>query len=497
VTANTAAHSHIAIIGAGFGGIAVAFRLQQAAIDDFVLIERAADVGGVWRDNTYPGAAVDIQCQLYSYSFALNPQWQNLFAKQPEIHDYLHNVVRRFELLPRLLLNCAVERLEWNDSEQLWRLQTTLGARTADHVVIATGALAVPNHPEIPGTDRFAGAMFHSSQWNHELDLTGKRVAVVGTGASAAQFIPALQATVAHLTVFQRTPAWVLPRHDRPIGTRTRWLIGALPVLQRLQRLSIYLKREPLLLGFRHPALQKPAELLARNHLRSQVKDPALRAKLLPDYRLGCKRVLISDDYWSALDKPNVTVVTDRIREVTSDAVVDATGTRHQVDAIVLGTGFETGRLPLTDRVHGGDGTSMAEKWAGNPTAYRGTTVAGFPNCYLINGPNVGVGHTSMIYMYESQAQYIVSAISYALAHSVTAIEPTVEAQEAFNSEVDRLSAGTVWTRGGCRSWYLNRDGRNTSLWPGSTLRYRRMMKRFNPGHHLFHGRGAITPSSH
>lgn len=496
MNAHPVAHSRIAIIGAGFGGIAVAVRLRQAGIDDFALLDRAADIGGVWRDNTYPGAAVDIQCQLYSYSFAPNPLWQNLFAKQAEICDYLHDVVRRFGLLPHLVLNCAVERLDWLDREQRWQMQTTSGARTADHVVVATGGLSVPYVPEIPGMDRFAGALFHSSRWDHELDLTGKRVAVIGTGASAAQFIPALQATVTHLTVFQRTPAWVIPRHDRRIGTHTRRLMGALPSLQRLQRLGIYLKRERLLLGFRHPALQKPAELLARRHLESQVKDPALRAKLLPDYRLGCKRVLISDDYLSSLDERNVAVVTDRIREVTSDAVVDATGTHHHVDAIVLGTGFVTGRLPVTDRIRGGDGTSMAERWAGNPTAYLGTAVAGFPNCYLINGPNVGLGHSSMIYMYESQATYIVSAISYARAHSVAAIEPTVEAQEAFTAEVDRLSAGTVWTSGGCRSWYLNREGRNTILWPGSTFRYRRMTKRFDPGHHVLHRRRATTPSA-
>lgn len=496
MNASSGAHSHVAIVGAGLGGLAVACRLQRAGIDDFVVIDRAADVGGVWRDNTYPGAAVDVQCQLYSYSFALNPHWPNLFAKQPEICDYLHDVVRRCGLFPHLVLNCAVERLDWDEGEQCWRMQTTSGARTADHVVVATGGLSVPNIPEIPGMDRFAGKWFHSSRWDHETDLTGKRVAVIGTGASAAQFIPALQATVAHLTVFQRTPAWVLPRHDRQLGTRHRWLLSAAPSLQRLQRLGIYLKRERLLLGFRHPALQRPAELLARKHLASQVKDPELRAKLLPDYRLGCKRVLISDDYLSALDKPNVTVVTDRIREVTPDAVVDATGTHHRVDVIVLGTGFDAARLHLTDSIRGAGGTSMSERWAGNPTAYLGTAVAGFPNCYLINGPNVGLGHTSMIYMYESQANYILSTVRYARAHSVTAVEPTVEAQEAFTATVDELSSGTVWTSGGCKSWYLNREGRNTNLWPGSTLRYRRMTKRFVPDHHVLHRRRPTTARS-
>lgn len=490
------AHSHIAIIGAGFGGLAVAIRLQQAGFNDFVLMDRAADIGGVWRDNSYPGAAVDIQCQLYSLSSALNPQWHNLFAKQPEIWAYLRDVARRFGLLPRLLLNCAAERLDWDPAEHLWRMQTTLGKRTADHVVVATGALADPNIPEIPGMDDFVGALFHSARWNHGVDFTGKRVAVIGTGGSAAQFIPALQPSVAQMTVFQRTPAWVIPRHDRQISLRKQRLLAAVPVLQRLQRLYIYLKREQLLLGFRHPAFQLPLEFLARKHLEAQVKDPELRAKLLPKYRLGCKRVLISDDYLSALAKPNVTVVTEGIRAVTSEGIVDGTGTHHRVDAIILGTGFRTGRLPLTDRIWGVDGLNMAERWAGNPTAYLGTTVAGFPNCYLINGPNIGVGHTSVVYMYESQARYIVSTISYARAHSVTALEPTAEAQEAFTAEVDRLGIGTVWTSGGCRSWYLNANGRNTNLWPGSTFSYRRMTRRFNPNHHVLDRRLEATPTA-
>lgn len=484
---NAVAHNHIAIIGAGFGGLAVAIRLQKAGFNDFVLMDRAADIGGVWRDNTYPGAAVDVQCQLYSFSSALNPQWHNLFAKQPEIWDYLHDVVRRFGLMPHLLLNCGVEQLDWDPAEQVWRMQTTLGRRTATHVVVATGTLAEPDSPRIPGMDGFAGAVFHSARWDHTIDFAHQRIAVIGTGASAAQFIPAIQPIVPHLTVFQRTPAWVLPRHDREIGTRKQRLLGALPVLQRVQRLRIYLKREQLLLGFRHPTFQKPAEFLARKHLKSQVKDPELRAKLLPDYRLGCKRVLISDDYLSALAKPNVTVVTDGIRQVGPDGITDGAGTHHQVDVIVLGTGFKTGRLPLSDCIRGVDGMSMADKWASNPTAYLGTTVAGFPNCYLVSGPNTGLGHSSVIYMYESQANYIASAISYARAHSVNALEPTPDAQQDFAANVDRLSVGTVWTSGGCRSWYLNADGRNTNLWPGTTFSYRRMTQRFNPDHYVLH----------
>ncbi|OBJ83794.1 flavin-containing monooxygenase [Mycobacterium asiaticum] len=496
MNSNAFSHNHIAIIGAGFGGLAVAIRLQQAGFNNFVVLDRAADIGGVWRDNTYPGAAVDIQCQLYSLSSALNPQWRNRFAKQPEIWNYMRDVVRRFGLLPHLLLNCAVEGLDWDPVEQLWRIQTVLGERTAKHIVVATGALAEPNIPQLPGMDRFAGPLFHSARWDHGIDLTGKRVAVIGTGASAAQFIPALQSTVAHMTVFQRTPAWVLPRHDRAIGARKQQMLETLPALQRLQRLRFYLKREQLLLGFRHPVFQKPAEFLARKHLYAQVSDPELRAKLLPDYRLGCKRIVISDDYLSALVKPNVTVVTEGIHEITPGGIVDDSGAEHRVDTIILGTGFKTDRLPLTDRIRGVDGTSMAERWAGNPTAYLGITVAGFPNCYLIAGPNTGLGHTSVLYMYESQANYIASTISYARTHSVAALEPTRHAQEAYTAEVDRLSVGTVWSSGGCRSWYLNANGRNTNLWPGGTLSYRRRTRRFDPDHYVLRHRLAAAPAS-
>ncbi|OBI87910.1 flavin-containing monooxygenase [Mycobacterium asiaticum] len=496
MNSNARAHNQIAIVGAGFGGIAVAIRLQQAGINNFVVMDRAADIGGVWRDNTYPGAAVDIQCQLYSFSSALNPQWRNLFAKQPEIWNYMRDVVRRCGLLPHLLLNCAVEGLDWDPVEQLWRIQTVLGERTANHIVVATGALAEPNIPQLPGMDRFAGPLFHSARWDHAIDLTGKRIAVIGTGASAAQFIPALQPSVAHMTVFQRTPAWVLPRHDREIGSRKQQMLGALPALQRLQRLRFYLKREQLLLGFRHPAFQKPAEFLARKHLYAQVADPELRAKLLPDYRLGCKRIVISDEYLSALAKPNVTVVTEGIREITPGGIIDATGAEHRFDTIVLGTGFKTDRLPLTDRIRGVDGMSMAQRWAGNPTAYLGITVAGFPNCYLIAGPNTGLGHTSVLYMYESQANYIASTISYARTHSVAALEPTRHAQEAYTAEVDRLSVGTVWSSGGCRSWYLNANGRNTNLWPGGTFSYRRRTRRFDPDHYVLRHRLAPAPAS-
>ena len=487
MTNNAVPHNHVAIIGTGFGGIATAIKLQHDGFDDFVLLDRAGDVGGVWRDNDYPGAAVDVQCQLYSYSFAPNPHWRHFYAKQPEIHAYLKDVTERFGLRRHLMLNCAVQQLNWDPAEQLWRLQTARGARTANHVVIATGALADPLIPASPGLDRFAGVSFRSARWDHDFDLAGKRVAVIGTGASAVQFVPAIQPAVARMTVFQRTPAWVMPRHDREINAHARLLFRAVPRLQRLQRLRIYLQRELFVLGFRNPALLKRAERQARRHLKAQVSDPVLRAKLLPNYRLGCKRILVSDDYLRALDQPTVTLNTDGIEAITEHGIIDGTGAHHDVDAIIFGTGFQTSRLPLTDRIYGPDGQSMAQVWNDNPTAYLGTAVNGFPNCYLIHGPNIGLGHTSVIHMFESQANYIAAAISHARTHGITSVEPTPAAQKAFTAEVDHLSTGSVWTAGGCKSWYLNDSGRNVSLWPGTTFDYRRRTLRFDPAQHLMH----------
>jgi cation diffusion facilitator CzcD-associated flavoprotein CzcO len=494
MTTTLTPHSHVAIIGTGFGGLATAIRLKQKGFNDIVLLERAGEVGGVWRDNDYPGAAVDVQSHLYSLSFAPNPNWHNSYAKQPELHAYLKNVADSFGLRPHLVLDCDVQRLDWHPARGLWRLQTARGERTANHVVVATGALAEPVIPKLAGLDRFAGVTFHSSRWDHDVDLTGKRVAVIGTGASAVQFIPAIQPAVGQMTVFQRTPHWVMPRHDHEIGARARRLFRAIPALQRLHRLKIYLQREWIIVGFHHPWVMRVPERRARQHLNDQVSDPVLRAKLLPDYRLGCKRILLSDDYLCALDQPNVAVATAGIAEVDEHGIIDADGKHHPVDVIIFGTGFDTSKLPLTDQIYGADGRSMAEVWDGNPTAYLGTSVVGFPNCYMIHGPNIGSGHNSVIYMIEAQVNYITAAVGYAREHRIAAVEPTSAAQQAFVAEVDRLSGGSVWTTGGCNSWYLNDNGRNINLWPGATFDYRRRALRFEPAEHLLHHAPAQIP---
>ena len=390
-----------------------------------------------------------------------------------------------FGLRHHLVLDCTVERLDWDPVEQLWRLETARGKRTATHVVIATGALADPVIPALPGLDRFEGVSFHSARWNRDLDLSGKRIAAIGTGPSAVQFVPAIQPDVAHMTVFQRTPAWVVPRHDHEISEAKRRLYRTVPALQRMERLSLYLRHEWKIVAFRNPVLMKLPERQARKHLETQVCDPEVRAKLLPDFRFGCKRVLISDDYLRSLDQPNVSLVTDGIRSIDENGLIDNTGKHHRVDAIIFGTGFRTSRLPLTDRTYGAHGRTMAEIWGNSPTAYLGTSVAGFPNCYLIHGPNIGLGHNSVIQMIESQANYIAGAVGYARGHRIAAVEPTTAAQQAFTDEVDRLGEGTVWTSGGCKSWYLNETGRNINIWPGTTFDYRRRTMRFDPTQHL------------
>ncbi|MCW2754784.1 MAG: putative monooxygenase [Marmoricola sp.] len=486
ITKTRVPHNQVAIIGTGFGGIATAVRLRNAGIRDFVMIDRAHEVGGVWRDNDYPGAAVDVRSRLYSLSFAPNPNWSHTFARRGEIFAYLREVADKEGLRQHLVLGCNVDGADWDEDAQTWRLSTSDGERTAQHLVIATGALADPIIPILPGVEDFRGAAFHSAQWDHSVELEGKKVAVIGTGPSAVQVIPAIQPTVEHLTVFQRTAAWVVPRHDKEISERTKRLFRALPALERLQRLAMYLQHESTHVGFRHPSLMGPPERRARKHLEAQVSDPELREKLTPQFRFGCKRILISDHYLASLDRPNVEVVTDSITRVTENGIIDDAGVEHEVDVIIYGTGFETSRLPLTDKVRDASGQSMVEFWQGSPTAYLGTSVAGFPNAYLIHGPNIGLGHNSVIHMLESQSIYIASAVAYARDHGLASLVPTTAAHRAYADEVDSMSEGTVWTTGGCDSWYLH-NGRNSNIWPGTATDFRRRVSRFNPDDHLAH----------
>lgn len=475
--------TRVAVVGSGFAGLGAAIALAEAGCA-VTVFERAGDVGGVWRDNGYPGAACDVQSHVYSFSFAPNPNWDNMFARQSEIYTYLQRVAREYGVMERIRLNCPVKAARWDTDASLWRLTTTAGEFEAEHLVVATGALADPVIPVVPGIERFGGAVFHSARWDHTFDLRGKRIAVVGTGASAIQFVPAIQPQVAELTLFQRTAPWVMPRPDRPISPAKQRMYRAMPWTQRAARTRIYLQREMTVLGFRNPMLMKHAERTSLKHLRSQVSDPRLREKLTPDYRLGCKRILLSNDYWASLDQPNADVVTSGIREVTPDGVIDNDGVLHEVDAIIFGTGFQTSRLPLTDQIYGPGGATMAAVWGDSPRAYLGTSVAGFPNVYLMHGPNIGLGHNSVIAMFEAQIKYIVAAVRHSADHQIAELEPSAEAQQEFVDMADRLTDGSVWTSGGCDSWYLDATGRNSNLWPGTTVKYRVLTNRFRPADH-------------
>ena len=471
----------VAIIGSGFGGLGTAIRLRQQGMHDFVVLERAGDVGGTWRDNTYPGCACDVQSHLYSFSFAPNPGWSRSFSPQPEIQAYLQRCARDFGVLPHLRFHHEVTDARWDEGARRWRIQTTQGPLTARVLVMAAGALSDPVIPGLPGLEGFQGRAFHSARWDHAYDLRGKRVAVVGTGASAIQFIPQIQPDVARMHVYQRTPPWILPRHQRDLRPAEQRLFRGVPGVQRAARGAIYLAREAMVLAFRHPRAMRLAQAVALRHLRRSVPDPALRKKLTPDWTMGCKRVLLSNDYLPALTQPNVEVVTDGIAEVRAHSIVSAGGTERPVDAIIFGTGFQPTDPPLARHTHGRGGRTLAQAWAGSPRAHVGTTVAGFPNLFMLMGPNTGLGHTSVVYMIEAQVEHLVGALRHMGMHGIAALEPKPEAQEEFVATLDRRMTGTVWTSGGCRSWYLDATGRNSTLWPDFTWRFRRRVARFEP----------------
>ncbi len=472
----------VAIIGTGFSGLGVAIRLKQAGINDFTILERADEVGGTWRDNSYPGCACDIPSHLYSFSFALNPDWSRVFSPQPEIWAYMQRCTTQYGITPHIRFSCPLEEAAWDEAAQLWRLTTPQGEITAQVLVMGYGPLSEPMLPNISGLDKFEGTLFHSAEWNHDHDLSGERVAVIGTGASAIQFVPQIQPTVSQLTMFQRTPPWIFPRMDHDIPTWQRQLYKRLPLAQRLVRSKMYWVRElrGTALFFYKPERSKQAEQLALKFLESQVADPELRAKLTPSYALGCKRILISDDFYQAVTKPNVQIVTDRIKEIRAHSVVTDDGTEHEVDTIICATGFRASEAPAARLVRGREGQVLAEVWQNGAEAYLGTTVTGFPNMFLLIGPNTGLGHNSMIFMIEAQVNYILDALRMMERQQVQAIEVQPETQASFNEEIQKRLQGTVWNSG-CKSWYLNDQGRNTTLWPGFTVSFRQRLRRFDP----------------
>lgn len=480
----SAKHVDVAIIGTGFAGLGMAIRLKDAGMDDFVLLEKADEVGGTWRDNHYPGCACDVPSHLYSFSFAQNPEWSRLFSPQPEILGYLKRVTDERGLRDHIRFNSALTEARWDDTLGAWQLVTAGGDRyTARVVVSGMGGLSRPVYPTgIQGLDTFKGKTFHSQDWDHGYDLAGKRIAVIGTGASAIQFVPQIQKKAARVDLYQRTPPWITPKPDGRVGEKAKALFKRVPAIQRALRGAIYSVLEARALGFVvNPRLMAIDDRVARKHLARQVKDPVLRAKLTPDYRIGCKRVLISNDYYPAVSQPNVSLITEGIAEVRAHSIVDRNGVEREVDAIIFGTGFAATDPVPAKMIFGKGGLDLLDAWKDGPEAYKGTTVAGFPNLFLIVGPNVGLGHSSMVYMIESQVAYVLDALKTMKAQGKPVLEVRAEKQAAFNAELQARTAKTVWNTGGCKSWYLHpQSGKNVTLWPGFTWQFRRITRRFD-----------------
>ncbi len=483
----TQKHIPIAIIGSGFAGLGMAIRLKEAGIEDFVIFERAEEVGGTWRDNTYPGCACDIESDLYSYSFAPNPNWSRTWSPQPEILAYLRSCATRFGVHSHIKFRQNLEKAIWDDASKQWQLTISGYPFTCQVLISCMGALTEPLVPALRGLEQFRGKIFHSARWDKDHKLAGRKVAVLGTGASAIQFIPEIQPVVEQLYVFQRTPAWILPSYNPKLSESKNRRFSAFPLLQKLSRLRFYLLHESMGIAFRFPLFMKHFEKFAKNYLRRKVADSVLRAKLTPNYAMGCKRILISSRYYPAIQSHNVEVIAEAVEEIRPNSVVTSEGKEREVDTIILGTGFRLSDMHSSKELLGRNGQTLLDYWQGSPKAHLGTTIADFPNLFFVFGPNTGLGHNSVILMAESQMTYIRKAIQWMRKMKVASLEPRPESQAAFNRVLDRKMINTVWNSG-CKSWYLDGTGRNSLLWPGSVGSFRRRLV-FKPAEFIFSSR--------
>jgi cation diffusion facilitator CzcD-associated flavoprotein CzcO len=462
----------VAIVGSGFSGICMGVLLKEAGIESFVLLEKGDDVGGTWRENTYPGAACDVPSHLYSFSFAPNPRWSRAYSPQGEILDYLRATCSRYGVTPHVRFGSFVESADFDEAKGRWTVRTKDGhVVRARSFVLGNGALHLPSMPDIRGRESYAGRSCHSAKWDHTLDLTGKTVGVIGTGASAIQIVPAIASKVKQLHLFQRTPAWVAPRNDHAYSERTKQLFSQHPRVQKLLRGAIYTRAEATALAFLEPTYMKPLEWLATKHIESQVKDRALREALTPKYRMGCKRILVSDDYYPAVCRANVELVTTGIDHIEAAGVATVDGRVRALDALIYATGFDVAGYLSPISISGLGGRDLAESWKASPSAYLGITMSGFPNMFALMGPNTGLGHNSMIYMIEAQARYAVQGIRAIRDRKLRYLDVREDVQREFTKQIDEKMAKTVWATG-CSSWYLAGGGRNSTLWPGFTFDY-------------------------
>lgn len=469
------------IVGAGIGGIATAIELRRSGIHDFVILEKADDLGGVWRENTYPGAACDVPSPLYSFSYARNLAWPRRYSAQPDIHAYIGHTARTYGVTSHIRFGSEVTSAEFDEASARWLVRTATGEEYAPRVLVpATGQLSRPSYPDLPGIETFRGPSFHSAEWDHGCDLTGKRVAVIGTGASAIQFVPEIQPSVERLTVFQRSAQYIMPRRDHAYTRTHHRLFRALPFLQTIDRVGFWLYTE-----FAQQCLSKWQSFTpvfraqTEKHLREQIADPELRRKLTPDYQLGCKRVLFSNDYLPSLEQSNVDLVPERVTEITASGVRTADRTEHAADVIVYGTGFAALELLAPMKIHGLDHRPLSTAWSEGARAHLGITVPGFPNLLLVYGPNTNLGGGSIIYMLESQARYIRDAVRRLADRPGHYLDVRPEAEQRWDDEMQGRLARSVWTR--CSNWYRTAQGRVVSNWPGRTAEYRRRTRRLNP----------------
>lgn len=475
----------VVIVGGGFSGLGVAIRLLKEGMGDFVILEKGSRLGGTWRDNTYPGCACDVPSQLYSFSFALNAEWGRIFAEHAEIQAYLEATAEGFKVTPHVRLDTELQEARWDDEAMVWRLKTSQGPYEAQVLVAGLGPLHEPRIPDLPGMDAFKGEVFHSARWRHDLALRGCKVAVVGTGSSAIQFVPEIQPEVAALTIFQRTASWVLPKPDHAIPEIEKAAFRHLPGFQRGFRAAIYGALELVQLAQRKPERMDRLSKLSLMHLERQVKDPALRRRLTPDFSMGCKRFLLSNTWYPAIQAPNVKLVSAGVKAITPGGLIGDDGVEVEADTIIFGTGFHATDPPAAQRVFGRRGRSLADTWQGSPQAYLGTTIADFPNLFFMIGPNLGNGHTSALILIEAQARYIADALRAMDRDGLASIAVRPAVQAHYNEAVQEALAGTVWNAGGCASWYIDKTGRNSSIYPWTTLDLRRRLSRFDVEHYI------------
>ncbi len=479
----------VLIIGAGFSGICMGIQLRKAGMDSFLIIEKSDEIGGTWWDNRYPGCACDIPSHLYSFSFDPSPEWSRMYPRQPEIQEYLKHCIECHKLAVHIRLKTRFQEGVGDENANVWRVTTHDGTRIVARVLVSgMGALHVPHYPEIKGLERFQGPAFHSSTWNHDVDLTGKNVAVIGTGASAIQFVPQIAPRVDKLYLFQRTPAWIIPRPDFAISEKWRSRFRRIPGVMWTFRQFIFWRQEFRVLGFLgNRYVREQAEKIARQHLEKQVPDPRLRDALTPNYQLGCKRVLVSDDFYPSLSRPNFELVTDPVSEVRERSIVTRVGTERPMDVLIYGTGFRATEPLIGCRIVGRRGVEIHDAWRERMSAYLGITVAGYPNLFILLGPNTGLGHNSVVLMIEAQVRYAMNCLQLMRRKEQRVLEVRREVQQQFVEEIYRRMTRTVWQSGGCHSWYQDqRTGEITTLWPGSVVAYLRRTRRVVPSEYQF-----------